>query len=53
MCTEFLYKKLVEDTRVIKKNNKYYLKNFPNIPPYKSRKEALRVSEGLRNAIQF
>lgn len=53
MCTESAYKKFIEDTKVIRKNRIIYLKNIPHIGPYKTREEALRVSEGLRNAIQF
>lgn len=53
MCTQSAYKKFVEDTEVIEKNNLFYLKNISNIGSFKTKKEALCVSEGLRNAIQF
>lgn len=53
MCTEFAYKEFVEDTKVIEKNGLFYLKNILIVAPYKSKEEALRVSEGLRNGIQF
>lgn len=53
MCTESEYKKFVEDTEVIEKNNLFYLKNISTIGPYKTKEEALHVSEVLRIAIQF
>lgn len=53
MCTLSAYKKFVEDTGVIKKDNLFYLKNISTIGPYKTKEEALQVSEGLRNTIQF
>lgn len=53
MCTESAYKKFVDDTEVIERNGLFYLKNISNIAPYKTKEQALRVSEGLRNAIQF
>lgn len=53
MCTQSAYKKFVEDTEVIEKNNLFYLKNISNIGPFKTKEEALHISDGLRIAIQF